>query len=80
MKWLKNVIKNALREFIKEDGINLGQLNTEHFVLDPDKVNVITVDCGQMPQGKAREYLLNLNKQITDHEHGYKIVLIAKRS
>jgi hypothetical protein len=78
MNWLKNVIKNALRELIKEDSMDFAKRSTEHIVLDPDCVNVLTIDCGQMPFNKAREYLEKLSLLIRKEHKNLKLVLIAK--
>jgi hypothetical protein len=78
MKWLNNIIKNALKEYIKENDVKFVDSAIEHVVLSKEDVNVLAIDCGQMPMGKAREYLERLSKQISQMSPDYKIVLISK--
>ncbi len=79
MNWLKNVIKDALKEFLKENDSELLGRSTEHVVLSRENLNVLTIDCGQMPSGKAREYLITLAEHIKKTDPDYKILWIAKR-
>lgn len=79
MKWLKNVIKGALREFLKETDLDLARRSTEHIVLAKDYPNILTIDCGQMPSGKAYEYLEKVVKVLRQQNPGYNISVLSKR-
>lgn len=78
MKWLKKCIKNALKEYIEENNVKFVDTAIEHVVLSKENVNVLAVDCGQMPAGKAREYLEKLRIVIEKEDPDYKIILINK--
>lgn len=78
MKWLKNTIKKALKEYIKENNVKFVDGAIEHVVLSREDLNILAIDCGQMPTSKVREYLERLTNLIREENPDYKIVLINK--
>ncbi len=78
MKWLKNIIKNAVKEYIKEDNVRFVEGAIEHVILSKEDVNVLAIDCGRMPIGKAQDHLRKLSSYFKDQHPDYKVVLISK--
>ncbi len=70
----------AIKDFVSEEGVILGKRSTEHIVLHPDFVNVLTIDCGQLPPVKAREYMFKIQSNFKESHPNYKIVLVGKNS
>lgn len=76
--YLKDEVKEVMKEFIEDGSVDFKKLSTEHIVLDPNLVNVLTIDVSQLPFGAVGEYLLKYDQIFKDL--GYRVVLIPKRS
>ena len=77
MNWFEKSIINAISNLDKK--FNFGKRSVEHIVLDEKRVNVLTIDVGNLPTGKAEKYLTDIAKQIKSEFPEYKLILISKR-
>ena len=77
MNWFEKSIINAISNLDKK--FNFGKKSVEHIVLDEKNVNILTIDVGNLPYGKAEQYLSDIAKKIESRFPQYKIILISKR-
>jgi hypothetical protein len=77
MKWLKNLIKEAIKAAVDEvvEEKSLGKFN--NFTLSKDNVNVLYIPVGKLPKSKADEYVHRVVKEFKKANPEYKVAWFA---